>query len=122
MTFVGGLEQFAAKAVRNEQAVFVTSVAQMRDSIKFGSALTGAPPMPVAASKYDKAGALRDSVEARYPDPNTAIILTTKWYAPDVEDNPRGVQFSSGAPHGWKLTAAAFSRVVDHNAQRLGGK
>jgi hypothetical protein len=120
MSFVGGLEQFAAKVERNEQAVFVTSVAQMRDSIKYGSAMTGAPAMPVAVPKYPKAGALRDSVEARYPDPNTAIILTTKWYAPNVEDNTENHTFTTGGPHGWKLTAAAFTKIVDANAKRLG--
>ena len=121
MSFVGGLEQFAKKAIKNEQAVFVTSVTQMRESIRFGSAVTGAPAMPVAPSRYEKAGALRDSVVATYPDPNTAIIYTTKWYAPVVEDNTNNVQFASGGPGGWKLTAAAFERIVDDNARRIGG-
>ena len=119
MTFTDGLQMFAKKAVRNEQAVFVTSVSNLRDSIKFGSALTGAPAMPVAVPKYPKAGSLRDSVEARYSDPNNAVILTTKWFAPLVEDDAQGHTFTSGGPHGWKLTAAAFERVVDHNAKRL---
>ena len=53
MSFVGGLTSFAKKVERNEQAVFVRSVSDLRDSIKFGSALTGAPPIPVAQRKFD---------------------------------------------------------------------
>lgn len=121
MTFAAGLEQFAKKVERRSEAVFVASVVELRDSIKFGSARTGAPAMPVAIARYFRAGALRDSVIERYLDPRTAIIFTTKWYAPNVEDNTEGHTFSSGGPHGWKLTAAAFSKVVDANAARIAG-
>lgn len=120
--FAGGLTAFAKKAERNERSVFEASNAELRDSIKFGSARTGAPPMPVAVPKYPKAGALRDAVTLSYSDPNTAVIYTTKWYAPNVEDNTENHTFTSGGPHGWKLTAAGFARVVEANAKRLGGK
>jgi len=119
MTFADGLQQFAKKAGKVPTAVFVASVVELRDSIKFGSARTGAPAMPVAIPKYFKSGALRDSVVATYPDENTALIYTTKWYAPDVEFNAKDHAFTSGGPHGWGLTAAAFQRVVDANAKRL---
>jgi hypothetical protein len=97
-------------------AVFVGTVVEMRDSIKFGSATTGAPAMPVAPGQFKRAGALRDSVTVNYPDANTALIYTTSPYAQDVEDNAKGTQFARGGPHGWKLTVAAFSRVVDGGA------
>ena len=119
--FARAVAEFAKGAVLKEHSVFVNSAARLRGSIQYGSALTGAPPIPVAASRWEAAGALRDSITLTFPDANTALIYTTKWYAPDVEDNPRGVQFTSGGPHGWKMTAAGFARVVDHSAQQ-GGK
>jgi hypothetical protein len=119
--FADGLQQFARKAGQLPTAVFVASNIELEKSIKFGSALTGAPPMPVAIAKYFRAGALRDSVTTRYIDPNTAIIFTTKWYAERVETNSENVTFSSGGPHGWALSAAAFEKVVDANAKRIAG-
>jgi hypothetical protein len=120
-TFGDQLHQFAKNTGAKANAVFVASNVELEKSIKFGSALTGAPPLPVAIPKYFRAGALRDSVTTRYIDDNTAIIFTTKWYAPNVEFNTENHTFSSGAPHGWGLTIAAFSRVVDHTAARITG-
>lgn len=113
MTFTDQLTQFAAKAEKLANGVFVSSAVEMQKSIKFGSALTGAPPMPVAIPKYFRAGALRDSVTLTFPTPNEALIYTTKWYAERVENNTENHTFTTGAPHGWKLTVAAFPRVVD---------
>jgi hypothetical protein len=121
MTFTDGLQMFAKKVERNAGVVFVTSVTEMRSSIQFGSAFTGAPAMPVALPRWEKAGALRDSVEVRYSDERNAVILTTKWYAPNVEFNSENHTFVSGGPHGWTMTAAAFPRIVEKNAKRLAG-
>jgi phage gpG-like protein len=121
MTFTSDLAQFAATVEQRSQAVFVATVVEMRDSIKYGSALTGAPSMPVAPGKFKRSGALRDSVTVSYSDPNTAVIYTTSPYALDVEDNAKGHQFNSGGPHGWKLTAAAFERIVATVTARLSG-
>jgi hypothetical protein len=122
MTFTDQLQKFAAKTEKKSQAVFVSSAVELQKSIKFGSAVTGAPPMPVALEKYFRAGALRDSIMLTFPDANTALIYTTKWYAPNVEDNAEGHHFSSGAPHGWALTIAGFERVVDTTAKRIAGE
>jgi hypothetical protein len=121
MTFTASIQQFALKVEQRAKAVHINTAIELQRSIKFGSAITGAPPIPVAASNWDAAGALRDSVTLRYPDEHTALVFTTKWYAPEVEDNAKGVQFHSGAPHGWKMTIAAFSRVVDTVATRTAG-
>lgn len=121
MTFSSQLEQFARKTEKNANAVFVATVVEMRDSIKFGSATTGAPAMPVAPGEFKRAGALRESVTLTYPDANTALIYTTKPYAQDVEDNAKGHQFATGGPHGWKLTVLAFTRVLNSVATRIGG-
>jgi hypothetical protein len=120
MSFADQLKQFATATVKQREAVFVGTVVELRESIKVGSALTGAPAMPVAPGQFARAGALRDSVTVSYPDPNTALIYTTSPYAIDVEDNAKGHQFNSGGPHGWKLTVAAFPRVVQTVAKRQG--
>lgn len=119
--FARAAAEFAKGAMLKEHAVFVNTATQVRSSIQYGSALTGAPPIPVAESRWDAAGALRESITLTFPDANTALIYTTKWYAPDVEENPRGVRFASGGPHGWKMTAASFAKIVDADAKRLGG-
>jgi hypothetical protein len=120
MSFSSDLKAFADKAERLTNGAFVSTAVELQKSIKFGSALTGAPPMPVANQKYFRAGALRDSVTLTFPSPTEALIYTTKWYAPNVEDNTEGFQYDFGAPHGWKLTIAAFPRVVDAVVARQG--
>jgi hypothetical protein len=119
--FADGIQMFAKKIPAKADAVFQASNVEMRDSIKFGSAFTGAPAMPVAAPRWEMAGALRDSVVIRYVTPAEAIILTTKWYAPNVEWNTENHVFTSGGPHGWAMTAAAFPRIVEKNATRIAG-
>lgn len=121
MSFARDLQRFAEKTPKKSTAVFVGSVVELRDSIKFGAALTGAPAMPVAPGQFKRAGALRDSVTVSYPDANTAVIYTTSPYAQDVEDNAKGHTFATGGPHGWKLSAAAFPRVVESVAKRQAG-
>jgi hypothetical protein len=121
MGFADELKTFGTKTGKLHAAVFVGSVVELRDSIKLGSALTGAPAMPVAPGQFKRAGALRDSVTVNYPDPNTAVIYTTSPYALDVEDNAKGHTFNTGGPHGWKMTVAAFPRVVDAVAKRQAG-
>lgn len=121
MTFAADLARFAKKTEQTTAAVFVGTVVDLRDSIKYGSATTGAPAMPVAPNRFDRAGALRDSITVSYPDPNTALIYTTSPYALDVEDNAKGHTFNSGGPHGWKMTIAAFPRVTETVAKRIAG-
>lgn len=117
--FARAVAEFAKGAMQKESAVFVSTVAQMRASIRDGSALTGAPQMPVAPSRFPRAGSLRESVTVTYPDANTAIIYTTSPYAIDVEDNAKGHTFNEGGPHGWKLTHAAFGKIVDTTTERI---
>ena len=122
MTFAASLSQFATETQQRSAALFVGVVVDLRDSIVLGSGATGAPAMPVAPGQFARAGALRDSVTVTYPDEHTALIHTTSPYALDVEDNPKGHTFASGGPHGWKMTAAAFPRVVETVATRHGAR
>jgi hypothetical protein len=121
MSFTAGLQQFAAKVPVKQRAVFTSTVAQLYGSIKDGSALTGAPSMPVAPGRFPRAGKLRDDVTVSFTDEDHAVIYTTSPYALDVEDNPKGHTFNEGGPHGWKMTVAAFERIVDTTAQRIAG-
>lgn len=121
MTFANGLHQFAAKVPVNQRAVFTSTVAQLYGSIRDGSALTGAPQMPVAPSKFPRAGSLRASVTVSFSDDDHAVIYTTSPYAEDVEFNAKGHTFHDGGPHGWSLSAAAFPRIVETTAHRIAG-
>lgn len=119
--FASALAGFKRTVETRHTAVFVGSVVVLRDSVKYGSAETGAPAMPVAPSEFPRAGALRDSVIAIYPTPHTALIYTDKVYAPDVEDNAKGHTFHNGGPHGWKQTIAAGVRVIENVTKRIAG-
>jgi hypothetical protein len=119
MSFTGSIQTFALKTPQRIRAVHVISAVEIQRSVKFGSELTGAPEMPVAPNDFPRAGALKASITLTYPDENTALIYTTKPYAPDVEDNVKGHQFNTGGPHGWKLTQAAFPRIVETVAKRV---
>lgn len=121
MTFSNALQQFAKKVPVKQRAVFTSTAAQMWSSIKDGSALTGAPSMPVAPRNFPRAGSLKESVTIAFPNEDTAIIYTTSPYAEDVENNAKGHTFNEGGPHGWKITEAAFDRIVETTAQRIAG-
>jgi hypothetical protein len=117
-TFARAVAEFAKGAMDKEHAVFISTAAQIHGSVKDGSALTGAPQMPVAPSRFKRAGSLRKGITLSFPDANTALIYTASKYAPDVEDNAKGHTFNEGGPHGWKLTRAAFDRIVETTAER----
>ena len=118
MSFTAQLQTFALKVEERSRSVHINTAIELHRSVKFGSALTGAPAMPVAPNDFPRAGALKESITLTYPDENTALIYTTKPYAPDVEDNVKGHQFNTGGPHGWKMTQAAFPRIVETVAKR----
>lgn len=121
MTFTGSIQQFAANVPKRERAVFTSVAAQLWSSVKLGSALTGAPPMPKAPRQFPRSGSLREGITLSFPDPDTALIYTTSPYAEDVENNAKGHTFVDGGPHGWALSIAAFPRVVESTAQRIAG-
>lgn len=120
-TFSRAVAEFAKSIPVKEGAIFVSTAAQIRASIRDGSALTGAPQAPVAPSNFPRAGSYRDSITLTFPDANTALIYTTSKYAIDVEDNAKGHTFNTGGPHGWALTRAAFEKIVETTAKRQAG-
>jgi hypothetical protein len=121
MNITDAVAQFTTQIEHDRQAVFVATVAGLQDSIKFGSAVTGAPALPVAPRMFPKSGELRDGVTVTFTDPNSAVISTVVPYALEVEDDTKGQVFSNGGPHGWKITAAGFGRVLADVTKRITG-
>ena len=104
-------------------AVFVGVVAETKNSIQFGSPLTGAPGQVVAD---ENGGALRASWQSEFEDANNAIISTSSPYAPQNED---GIARPGGGPYvqrsatggRWNvaLTRMGWQRIVDDVAAKL---
>lgn len=120
-SFAEQLKRVVQKAEARTLAIHVGSAEMAFESIVHGSLVTGAPALPVAPGNAPNAGKLRDGVTLEFPDATSAEITTPVPYAPDVEDNLRGVHFHSGGPHGWKLTAAGYPRIVEQVARRVTG-
>src|SRR5688572_25088606 len=121
MSFADQLRRFATTTETNTRAVLPASVVEIRRSWVEGSPITGAPALPIATSNVATRGKLRRGVRVSYPDQNTALIYTTVPYALEVEDNPRGVTFTEGGAHGFKLTVAGFPRIIETVTKRITG-
>lgn len=121
MNFSNQVRNFAKQTERDIIAVHTSTVVELKKSWVEGSPLTGAPPLPMATEQSATQGKLRRGVRVDYKGPHTALIFTTVPYAEEVENNLRGVKFSQGGPHGWKLTVAGAGRVVEHVARRIAG-
>jgi len=103
--------------------VFLGVVAEAKNSIVFGSPLTGAPGQVVADVG---GGALRGSWIDEFEDANNALISTSSPYA---EQNEDGIARPSGDPYvqrsaiggRWNvaLTRMNIQRIVDDVANKL---
>ncbi len=103
------------KTERVTQAVFVNVASRVKSSITDGDPLTGAPGSPVDT------GALKASWQLTFESPTLALVSTNIEYAPIIEDNVRGANFRVGGPHGVKLTALGFDRIVEDEARKATG-
>lgn len=119
--FASTLQRFATQTVTDARAIHQSVVVEAKRSWVEGSALTGAPPLPIATSNAPTVGKLRRGVRISYLNANTAVVVTEVGYAEDVENNPRGVTFHEGGPHGLKLTEAGFPRLLEMVARRITG-
>lgn len=100
-------------------AHFVGVVAEVKNSVQFGSPLTGAPGQPVDT------GNLRASWESEFQDANNATVSTNVVYA---EQNETGIS-ATGGPYVQRsaiggrysvlLTRMGIQRIVDDVAARL---
>ncbi len=105
-------------------AIFSAVVTEVSNSIKFGSALTGAPGQPVDT------GNLRDSWTAHFRGPTRAIVATNVEYARSIEDGRsyahagRPIQLRSGVGgfHSVKMTRANYGRLARETILRFLGK
>lgn len=113
------LKGFGTNTVRDLTAVHQNTVVEVKKSWVEGSPITGAPPLPIATSNAPTVGKLRRGVRVTYTSPTEALIYTTVSYAAEIEDNPRGVKFEKGGPHGFALTVAGFPRIVDDVTTRV---
>ena len=124
MSFLDDIRAFNAKVELNLlPEVFVGVVAEVKNSIVFGSPLTGAPGQVVADVG---GGTLRGSWIDEFEDANTALISTSSPYAPQNEDGiarPGGGQYTQRSATGgrWNvaLTRMNSQRIVDDVAAKL---
>ena len=123
MSFLDDIKRFNVKLENLTQEGFVGTVAEAKNSIVFGSPLTGAPGQVVADVG---GGNLRDSWQVEFEDPNTALISTNVPYA---ESNEDGIARPGGDPYiqrsavggRWNvaLTRAGIQNIVDSEVERL---
>lgn len=115
MTFSADVGRFIEKVRQRGDALYVNCASHVLTSIKAGSPVTGAPGQPVDTAN------LLNSWHLQFNGP-TADVTTNVEYAPDMEDNPRGVTLRSevGGHHSVKLTRAGWPALMEHEARALG--
>lgn len=131
-TFAEQVAAFQRKVDREEKQIFTDCVAMVTESIKVGSAITGAPGQPVDT------GFLRGSWQSEFTGPGTARVMTNVSYAPAIETgvrsdyDPHGAENPNpskgphrpstvGGHHSVKLTCAAFDRIVKAAVAKVKG-
>lgn len=118
-TFLDQIRRFNAKAENLTQAVFDGTVAEVKNSIQFGSPLTGSPGQPV-----DK-DILRPSWQTEFTDPHNARVSTNVLWAVQNETGisatggPYVQRSAKGGRWSLALTRMGWSRIVDDVANRL---
>lgn len=120
MSFSDDIRRWNVKVEDVTQAVFVGSVAGVKESIQFGSPLTGSPGQPVDQD------ILRPSWQSEFTDPHNAVVSTNVPWAPQNED---GIARPGGGPYVQRsavggrfsvaLTRMNYSRIVDDVANKL---
>lgn len=123
MGFLSEIRAHNQKTLDLTQEVFVGVVAETKNSIVFGSPLTGAPGQVVADVG---GGTLRDSWKTEFEDANNALISTK---VPWAEQNEDGIARPGGGPYvqrsavggRWSvaLTQTNIQRIVDDVAAKL---
>lgn len=109
------MDRFIQKTRAREAALYEGVQEHVGRSIKFGSAVTGAPGQPVKSG--DLLGSWRrDRRGVRFVRWTSDLI-----YAGIIEDNRRGAQLRSkvGGFHSVKLTRAGFRAIVSHELRML---
>lgn len=129
LTWVGKVESRSLE-------VFSGVAEECERSIRYGSAITGAPGQPVST------GFLRASWQHLRPAAWLAEIFTNTAYAPVIEEdlksafNPHGkmpdktiekgggtrrIKSTVGGHHSLKMTINSFNKIVEHVTRRVNG-
>lgn len=124
MSFRDDMQRINAQVRADTQAIFLGVCVEAKNSIVFGSPLTGAPGQVVA----DKdGGELRASWQLSFESPTSAVISTKSNHAPQNEDGiarPGGGPYiqraAVGGRHGVALTITNLDRIVAAETAKLG--
>jgi hypothetical protein len=121
MSFADDINGFATDVERRVLDVHSTTVELAKQSIQFGSPITGAVGQPVDT------GALRNSWMREDVSPTEAIVSTNLEYARSIEDGisshgtPISFKSAVGGAHSVEQTVAGFDRIVAAAVQAHGG-
>lgn len=117
MSFASDVRAWTLKVETRTQDVFVNTASAALESIRSGSAVTGAPGQPVDT------GNLKGSWNLTMESPTTALIQTNVAYAPAIEDGvgphgPLTLRSTVGGFHSVALTRAGLPRIVDDETRK----
>lgn len=112
-TFSDATKAASLRLQADTQEVFVGVSVAFKNGWVEGSAVTGAPALPV------RTGNLRAGVQLEFVSTAESLIATNVGYAPHVEENVRGVEFRNGGPHGLALMIAGFPQLTAAEVARL---
>tara|TARA_B100000749_G_scaffold257729_1_gene227314 strand:+ start:128 stop:532 length:405 start_codon:yes stop_codon:yes gene_type:complete len=114
--FARRLKSFGKMSEERLHLVFLRSAREAFKSIKFGSAITGAPGQPVKTGKL--INSWRMSGRARE---GSITIETDVKYAPLLEDNFRGATLRSkvGGFHSVKITRMNYRLIVSSELNKV---
>ena len=106
------IDAFERKIEKRIKDIHAKTAFAIRDSVKDGSAVTGAPGQPVDT------GNLKNSWQLAFPSQLLARLTTNVEYAPGIEEGvgpsgPMTLQSPVGGFHSVKLTRASFQGLVD---------
>lgn len=131
MSFADGLRRFQLTVEERSHQVFVGSVAAAKESIVFGSPITGSPGQPVGQYGPDYnpgavGGTLRASWTEEFLSASQARVSTNLVYAPPIEDGigPHGpirIRSTVGGIGSVAKTVAGWQRLVEYVTQQVVG-
>lgn len=126
--FVDDIKRATIAINAKSQAVFLGSVVDAKNSIVFGSSLTGSPGQVVADVG---GGTLRDSWTIEFESPTTALIASGGAAEGYNQQNEDGIARPGGGPyiqrsaiggrHSVSKTVDNFPLIVADNVRKLGG-
>ncbi len=128
MAFAADVRGFSVKVAARTRDVFVATVLEAENSVKFGSATTGAPGQPVATGNLRGAwySDIQGNVGVVACNAVGAMGVDTEPYAAQIEE---GISARSGQPihfrspvggaHSVALTVAGLGRIVEVETARL---